>query len=142
MSKNKAGIKSLLKDIAQSTLASIELGRYSTTEGRTIDLRKGLREMKHGTAFFGEDSELSDWRVMRVGGPADEEATTVEIGVVECSTLTGARRLSAEFKLASCGGRRIGVLSFGSAKNPGGGFINGAQAQVCVSGPQSPILTD
>ena len=26
--------------------------------------------------------------------------------------------------------KKVGVLSFGSAKNPGGGFIKGAQAQV------------
>jgi uncharacterized protein (TIGR02452 family) len=39
-------------------------------------------------------------------------------------TFTGARRLSDQF-----GGGKVAALNFASAKNPGGGFLGGSQAQ-------------
>lgn len=126
MSTNEAKrVKSSLKDIAQSTLGSIKRGSYTTIDGRRIDLGKGMREMKEGTVFFGEDSELANWRRGKRG--VESEA---KVEVVACSTLAGVRRLDDGEGRRRRG--RIGVLSFGSAKNPGGGFMNGAQAQVCV----------
>jgi len=66
------------------------------------------------------------------------DSEKVHITVVECSTLVGARELKervqsltdSESSDASASiVKKVGVLSFGSAKNPGGGFIKGAQAQ-------------
>ena len=44
------------------------------------------------------------------------------IRIWNCSTVDAILKLAAE-------GKEIGVLNFASAKNPGGGFLNGAKAQ-------------
>jgi uncharacterized protein (TIGR02452 family) len=54
------------------------------------------------------------------GGPPGKFATTLE--VVNETTLTGMERVLSD-------GGPVAVLNFASAKNPGGGFLNGSQAQ-------------
>ena len=113
-------------DIAASTLDKIQRGSYNI-EGRTFDLTRCIEEMKNATLFFPENSDLSEWRTQALSNEPDRRA--VDITVTERSTLSGARALKRELNGNST--ERIGVLSFASAKNPGGGFLTGAQAQVC-----------
>ena len=60
----------------------------------------------------------------------DNTQTTIYVG--ECSTLVGARKvyLALAINADPSVKKKIGVLNFASAKNPGGRFMNGYQNQV------------
>jgi len=136
MAKNKSNPVTLRKpslvEIALSTLEKIQQGSYGI-EGKTFNLSKTIEEMKSGTQFFSEASSLSKWMESSSLSRLDDDRKAVQITLTECSTLVGARTLYDELHCTSTdSGKRIGVLNFASAKNPGGGFQTGAQAQVCL----------
>src|SRR5262249_17412335 len=68
---------------------------------------------------FSEVFRLRDERAARPGRPE-----TTEFRVVNCTTLAAARQLVREEGAAD-----VLCLNFASGKNPGGGFLNGSQAQ-------------
>ncbi|KAF8149549.1 hypothetical protein B0H34DRAFT_641307, partial [Crassisporium funariophilum] len=117
-----------LRDIADQTLEALTNGYYILPgrEQRPYDLgRKMLFTNRNTTYYAPDDAVMAAW----VGDePTPFYKTKVVVG--EYSTLVGARRLhgaiSAEDSITN---KRIGVLNFASAKKPGGGFMNGAQAQ-------------
>ena len=107
------------KAIAEATLAAIEAGSY-TSNGVIYDLSQRTKESSSGTRFYGADSILSSWRKASPTTPSPR----TEISFLEISTLEGAHHLSSQVPNA-----KIGILNFASAKNPGGGFLSGSQAQ-------------
>ncbi len=123
--------KPSLVDIASSTLDKIKRGSYGI-EGKTFHLSKTIDEMKSGTQFFPEASSLSKWKESSFLDDECDDRKAVQITLTECSTLVGARMLYDELKCTTDSRKGIGVLNFASAKNPGGGFQTGAQAQVCL----------
>lgn len=101
-----------LRAIARDTLDILDTGRYVNSHGRTVDLADPVRAAVAGTRLHLPDDPLP---TPATGGEAAAVAVTGE------STLLAARRLAADGDVAA--------LVFASAKNPGGGFRTGAQAQ-------------
>ena len=126
-------------DIAATTLEKIEQGSYDIG-GHSYNLAKSVEEMKKKTAFYSAESSLSGW-VKQADLDDDEKSTVPEISVAEYSTLTGIRTLVERLKTVEGTEKRVGALNFASAKNPGGGFLTGAQAQVSRFRMSLSILT-
>lgn len=114
-----------LREIAASTLAKVEASSYEAEDGAIYDLKESVDYMKEHTTFYPPNSNLGDWAVVT---PSTTIAVT-QISLVECSTLAGTRNLHESLLSDPTENKRIGVLNFASAKNAGGGFIRGAQAQ-------------
>jgi uncharacterized protein (TIGR02452 family) len=111
-----------LRDIAKTTLDAVSSGKV-TVKGLLYDLNGILAESRLQTAYYAPDSLLSTWRSFSPAQPHPTAISTV-IEFLETTTLDAAR--SAGLKGYK---RPIGVLNFASAEQPGGGFINGANAQ-------------
>ncbi|HEU5381163.1 MAG TPA: TIGR02452 family protein, partial [Ktedonobacteraceae bacterium] len=109
------------KAIAQGTVAALEQGHYIAPEGNSIDLTGLLATCLRGTQSY-DPEDLVRLREHVLAQPVSQQAAT--FAVVNETTLQGCARL-----IASQQYQRIGVLNFASAKNPGGGFLRGAQAQ-------------
>ena len=137
-SSRRTGGKESLVDIADSTLERLKKGSYRANDV-DYDLSKAIKDMKENTKFYAADSGLSQWHSAAPASASKENETRpeVKITVTECSTLVGARTLK-EILISAEEDAKIGVLNFASAKNPGGGFLTGSQAQVCGSSPFEP----
>ena len=96
--------------IAKQTVEYLDAGYYESVPGRKISLPvdRGIQTSelyKPGTSF---------------SNPTPEDGPTTRIEVTQESTLDASNRLKVCYPF---------VLNFASAKNPGGGFLTGANAQ-------------
>jgi uncharacterized protein (TIGR02452 family) len=107
-------------ELARQTVAITERGSYRSAGGREIDIAPAVRACLEGTRFFAPE-EMERLRREVLAGPAPGQTTAIE--VVNETTLAGVARLLA------AGQGPVAALNFASAKNPGGGFLNGSQAQ-------------
>jgi uncharacterized protein (TIGR02452 family) len=107
------------KAAAEETLRIIERGSYVAPRGATIVVADAIRECREATRLYTPD-DLSSLERDVLARPSPGFATRIE--VVNETTLAGVRRLVAE-------AGDVAALNFASAKNPGGGFLSGAQAQ-------------
>ncbi|MFJ9899557.1 TIGR02452 family protein [Streptomyces sp. NPDC091280] len=98
-----------LRGIARQTEEIVAAGGYRTAHGREVSIAAGTRAARAGTRLHGPEP-------VRV--PELPQVDTF-IEVTGESSLEAARRLTGP----------VAVLNFASARNPGGGFLNGAQAQ-------------
>ncbi|GHB10657.1 MULTISPECIES: TIGR02452 family protein [Streptomyces] len=103
-----------LRGIARETEAIVEAGYYRTPEGREVTIERALTAALSGTRLYGPEPVPV--------AVLDTDRTPV-IEVTGESSLHAARRMTG----ASAG--RVAVLNYASARNPGGGYLNGAQAQ-------------
>lgn len=109
------------KQIALETVQALKRGTYQTAKGTDIDFAAELASCVAGTRFYSPD-DLEALHQQVLSQPAAHASTAFEL--VNETTLMGAARLVNSGKY-----RGVCVLNFASAKNPGGGFLGGAQAQ-------------
>jgi uncharacterized protein (TIGR02452 family) len=104
-----AGVSSRLRAIARETVTITERGVYHTADGG-VAVGEQIARAVAGTRLYLPGD------VVAAPAPA---ATAPVVVVTNESSLTATRRLGGD----------IACLVFASARNPGGGSLNGAQAQ-------------
>ncbi|WP_188559324.1 TIGR02452 family protein [Hymenobacter glacieicola] len=103
--------------IAHSTLDALQRGSYENPAGHCINLREYQRAAETGSCLYRPEDGADLLR--EFDQPAGEPA---EVRVYQATTLEAAANLVSQFE-------RVGCLNFASARNPGGGFLGGSQAQ-------------
>jgi len=110
--------RSTRRSIARDTVAILESGTYQAPAGRTVDLREAIAACKSATTCYGPNELVA---MRRKQNPDTGAAARITVG--NETSLQSAR------ELLESGAERVACLNFASAKNPGGGFLGGAEAQ-------------
>jgi uncharacterized protein (TIGR02452 family) len=111
-------------EVARETLTILERGSYLGPTGREVSIRAALDAARSGSVLYtpeGFDDVLRR-RDALLRESADDSPVAFE--VTNETTLHAARRLLVEDPAV-----RVLALNFASARNPGGGFLGGSQAQ-------------
>lgn len=109
------------KQIAHETVNILNQGYYYAPSSQQVSIAKPLKSCVTYTQYYTPE-QLTQLTQHLLSQPRKFPETT--FSVVNETTLEGAKRLSQIPEI-----ERIGVLNFASARNPGGGFLKGSQAQ-------------
>ncbi|WP_037617799.1 TIGR02452 family protein [Streptomyces aureus] len=102
-----------LRAIARETEEIVAAGGYRASSGGTVSIAAAVGAARAGTVLHGPEPV----------------ATPTVTPVVTSFEVTGESSLEAARRLTTEGDGPVAVLNFSSARNPGGGYLNGAQAQ-------------
>ncbi|SEG15008.1 TIGR02452 family protein [Nonomuraea solani] len=100
-----------MRQIAAENQQIAAEGRYAAADGTVVEVGPALRAAVAGTVSHPPDGPL---------GQAGTGAYRTDVEVTGETSLQAARRLNLD---------GTAVLNFASARNPGGGYLNGAKAQ-------------
>jgi uncharacterized protein (TIGR02452 family) len=107
-------------ELAKETVEIAQRGTYTSWDDLNVDISSAVRKCLSETHLLCQD-ELQRIRDVVLGKYTNDFTTRIE--VVNETTLNGISRLLSEKP------GPVAALNFASAKNPGGGFLNGSQAQ-------------
>ena len=107
--------------LAKETVEISQQGAYTLPDGRVVDIRTLVERCVASTQHLSPE-ELEQIRARVLALPASYRETIVEVR--NETTIEGIVRLAGNVEST-----QLGVLNFASAKNPGGGFLGGSQAQ-------------
>lgn len=102
-----------LRGIARGTETVVEAGRYRDAAGQDVSIERAVTAALSGTRLYGPD-------------PVPVAA--LDTDRVPRTEVTGESRLAAARRPTAETAGRAAVLSYASARNPGGGYVDGAQA--------------
>ncbi|MFD4029395.1 TIGR02452 family protein [Streptomyces sp. NPDC058637] len=103
-----------LRGIARETEAIVEAGHYRTPGGREVTIERALTAALSGTRLYG---------------PEPVPVAVLDTDRVPVVEVTGESSLQAARRMTDASAAKVAVLNYASARNPGGGYLNGAQAQ-------------
>lgn len=107
------------KYIAEDTLKILEQGYFQTPNGQTISIKTAQASAVENTLIYTPEMS-DDLLANRINQPLPQP-TIIEVN--------GETTLNATRQLIADGYQEVVCLNFASAKNPGGGFLGGSQAQ-------------
>jgi len=107
------------KGIAEDTLRILEQGYFNNSKGERINIDALQAKAVEETKLYRPDH--SDDLLLKIDSPT--------LNIPSKITVSGQTTLDATRNLIQEGYEDVICLNFASAKNPGGGFLGGSQAQ-------------